>query len=224
MPLQEPDKKPEEAAVAEPPKFVPFPFKSVQLQKEADLDEMLKEKPCTITSVTFGRDFNIRDKHLDQLSRATGRQLTELRLGSSDTGDGVWVTESVVSLIVRRCPNLRVLQLESCTQLGNASFNAIIEGLPLLEELHITGHDRTSGRLKGKKLLDPLIKDNKLPELYNLVLTDQGLDYASTQRLIKARGKKLRVQAGSTDSDSFAYGCVLREMGGRYGDGLYGNW
>ena len=32
-----------------------------------------------------------------------------------------------------------------------------------------------------------------------------------------------QVLAGETDSDSYAWSCVLREMGRGYGDGLYGS-
>ena len=79
-----------------------------------------------------------------------------------------------------------------------------------------------AGRLTAKAL-DPLL-GGALPGLRELYLTDQSkITYNKVQALLKKR-KRLRVQAGETDSDSAAWGCVLREMGASYGDGLYGRW
>ncbi|PNW86382.1 hypothetical protein CHLRE_02g084200v5 [Chlamydomonas reinhardtii] len=200
-----------------------LPHKFRQLDKPANLEAMLKEeKAGCVTAVTFGRDFGIRDGHLEQLALAAGPQLTELRLGSSDTGDGVYLTDAAVDIIVRRCKNLDVLQLASCTGISNKAFAAICSGLPKLRELHVTGHDKSTGALKGKAL-DPLIQ-GALPNLRRLYITDQGVGYDAVQRLIKKRGKTLQVQSGETDDDdSFAYGMVMSMQGRGYGDGLYGN-
>lgn len=75
-----------------------------------------------------------------------------------------------------------------------------------------------------KKAVQPLIKDpTALSRLRELYITDQGIDYGAVQRLLKAR-RQLKVQAGETDSDSYAWSCVLRASGRTYGDGLYGRW
>ncbi|KXZ53310.1 hypothetical protein GPECTOR_7g1204 [Gonium pectorale] len=141
-----------------------------------------------------------------------------LRLGSSDTGDGVWLTDAAVLHIAEKCPNLVVLQLSACTGVTTRAFVAVTEKLSQLTELH----DRSSGKLTAKAL-DPLLKAGALPKLQKLYITDQsGLGYELIQRLIKKR-KGLRVLAGTTDSDSVAWGCVLSQMGADYGDGLYGN-
>ena len=50
-----------------------------------------------------------------------------------------------------------------------------------------------------------------------------GIPYNKVQQLLKKR-RHLRVQAGETDSDSAAWGCVLAAQGRSYGDGLYGRW
>lgn len=175
-----------------------LPHKFRQLDKPANLEAMLKEeKAGCVTAVTFGRDFGIRDGHLEQLALAAGPQLTELRLGSSDTGDGVYLTgaqlcvssrtgdadgvtisfaylsdnrascvpnscpcprthppylqltDAAVDIIVRRCKNLDVLQLASCTGISNKAFAAICSGLPKLRELHVTGHDKSTGARPG---------------------------------------------------------------------------
>lgn len=67
----------------------------------------------------------------------------------------------------------------------------------------------------------PVYFNLQLRELY---LTDQGYDiYDAVDRLLRKR-KQLRVQAGETDGDSAAWGCVLAAQGRSYGDGLYGRW
>ncbi len=45
-----------------------------------------------LQTVEFDRDFGIRDEHILRLVKAVGGQLTTLRLGNSDTGDGTWLT------------------------------------------------------------------------------------------------------------------------------------
>ncbi|PNH04742.1 hypothetical protein TSOC_009082 [Tetrabaena socialis] len=143
-------------------------------------------------------------------------------MGSTDTGNGVRVTDDGVMCIVEKCRGLRVLQLTSCTSVTDHAFAAMLERLGELEELHCTGHDRSNGRLTCKAL-DPLITE-AAPKLRQLYLTDQGVGYDSVAKLVKARGKSgLQVQAGQSDSDSFAWGSVMRQMGRSYGDGLYGN-
>ncbi|KAG2446733.1 hypothetical protein HYH02_008294 [Chlamydomonas schloesseri] len=208
------------APVAPAPRL---PYKYRQLAKPENLDALLGEdKAGGVTAVTFGPDFGVMDCHIARLAQAAGLQLTELRLGSSDTGDGVHLTEAAVDTIVRRCKGLEVLQLASCTSISNKAFAAICSGLPKLKELHFTGHDRSTGALKGKAL-QPLM-EGALPALRRLYITDQGVGYDAVQKLIKKRGKTLQVQAGATDDDdSYAYGMVMGMQGRGYGDELYGN-
>ncbi|KAG2435265.1 hypothetical protein HXX76_007343 [Chlamydomonas incerta] len=200
-----------------------LPHKFRQLAKPDALEAMLKEERSgCVTAVTFGQDFGVRDDHIRQLAQAAGPQLTELRLGSSDTGEGVWLTDAAVDVIARRCKNLEVLQLAACINISNKAFATICSGLPKLRELHVTGHDRRTGELKGKAL-DPLVQ-GALPALRRLFITDQRVGFDAVQRLIKKRGKTLQVQSGETDDDdSFAYGMVMGMQGRGYGDGLYGN-
>ena len=98
-----------------------------------------------IVAVRFERDFDIKSEHVKSLVEAIGGSLDSLTLGSSDTGDGVWLTDAGVLAIVKHCPNLRQLALCSCTNVSDKAFIAVLEGLPHLEVLHCTGHDRSSG-------------------------------------------------------------------------------
>lgn len=64
---------------------------------------------------------------------------------SLNAGDGTWLTDAAVLAIVRACPRLRQLALCSCTSVTDKALVAVAEGLPNLECLHCTGHDKCSG-------------------------------------------------------------------------------
>ncbi|KAG2446734.1 hypothetical protein HYH02_008295 [Chlamydomonas schloesseri] len=193
-----------------------------QLLKHADLDALLKQnKAGGVTAVTFGPHFHVENDHVRRLAEAAGPQLTELRLGSSETGDGLYVTDAGVDIIVRHCPDLEVLQLAATTSISNRAFTRICSGLPKLRELHVTGHDKCRGALE-RKALQPLM-EGALPALRRLYITDQGVGYDAVQKLIKKRGKTLQVLAGDTDGYGFAAAMVKSLQGGSWGDDLYGN-
>ncbi|PSC76970.1 sodium phosphate symporter [Micractinium conductrix] len=149
-----------------------------------------------VVAVRFGEDgLPIEDGHLLKLLKSPiAARLQSLRLGSSDTGNGLYVTDR--------------------------AFVAICERMQHLTVLHLTGNDKSQGKLT-KKGLQPLIS-GKAPQLQQLYITDQqpGL-YDTVKKLLRAR-KNLRVQAGDTDSDSAAWGSVLAAQGRGYGDGMYG--
>lgn len=99
-----------------------------------------------VVAVHFGPHFAVRDEHVLQLIEALGPQLQSLRLGSSDTGNGTWLTDRAVLAVVARCgPTLLELVLESCTSVTDKAFLAAVEGLPNLQTLGVTGHDRSIG-------------------------------------------------------------------------------
>lgn len=62
--------------------------------------------------------------------------------GESDTGSGVYVSEKAFIEFIRLCPEMRLLSLDSHTNLGKDALLAIAESCPKLEALRITGHDR----------------------------------------------------------------------------------
>lgn len=50
------------------------------------------------------------------------------------------------------------------------------------------------------------------------------VDFGTVQRLVKKRGKVLKVMAGDTDGDGMAASMIMEMMGREYGDGIYGNY
>ncbi|PNW86379.1 hypothetical protein CHLRE_02g084100v5 [Chlamydomonas reinhardtii] len=195
----------------------------VFLTNHAALDQLLVSPDAScISAVTFGAGFHVRDEHLRRLADALGSQLRSLRLGDTDTGDGVFVTDEAVKHVASKCPGLEELALEGCVGVSDAGFTAVLSSLSGLRELHLTGHDRSSGMLTCKGL-SPLINGGALPNLRQLYITDQmAVKFETVQRLIRRR-KDVQVLAGETDGDSAAWGAVLQQMGRSYGDGLYGN-
>ncbi|KAG2446736.1 hypothetical protein HYH02_008297 [Chlamydomonas schloesseri] len=195
----------------------------VFLTNHAALDQLLVSPDASsISAVTFGAGFHVRDEHLRKLADAIGPQLRSLRLGDTDTGDGVFVTDAAVKHVAAKCHGLEELALEACVGVTDAGFSAVLNSLSSLRELHLTGHDRSSGMLTCKGL-SPLIHGGALPNLRQLYITDQiAVKFETVQRLIRRR-KDLQVLAGETDGDSAAWGAVLQQMGRSYGDGLYGN-
>ena len=116
------------------------------LKSPADLDALLASAAAAagVVAVQLGPDFGVRDEHVKRLVEALGLQLQSIRLGSSDTGDGVWLTDAAVHAVIAHCgPTLRELCLESCTCVTDAAFLAAVEGLPNLQVLGVTGHDDT---------------------------------------------------------------------------------
>lgn len=96
-------------------------------------------------AVCFGPDFDVKGVHIKAVADAFNSRLISLYLGSSDTGHGTSVTDGAVRHLAARCPALRELALCSCTNVTDEAFRAVVEGLPKLEVLHCTGHDRTPG-------------------------------------------------------------------------------
>lgn len=116
------------------------------MTNHAALDQLLVSPDAScISAVTFGAGFHVRDEHLRRLADALGSQLRSLRLGDTDTGDGVFVTDEAVKHVASKCPGLEELALEGCVGVSDAGFTAVLSSLSGLRELHLTGHDRSSG-------------------------------------------------------------------------------
>lgn len=93
-------------------------------------------------AISLGPDFGVKDAHLDAIGSKLGGSLLSMQLGSSDTGDGVHLSQLAVTRFVRRCPNLLVLKLESAVGVDDETFKAIVKACPKLQQLTVTGHDR----------------------------------------------------------------------------------
>lgn len=171
-------------------------------------------------SITFGSDFSVHDEDVIKAVDLCKDSLVVLELGSSNTGAGVWITDTAVHHIANNCPSLRKLRLESVTGVTDVAVIEVMYKCPLLEELEVSGHDRSSGSLTDeciKRLFDLSV----LPDLKGLIITDQLRVRHDVVYRLRRRRPKLKIIAGETDSDSVAHSMVLGMMGLSYGDGLY---
>ena len=168
----------------------------------------------------FSSDFSVHDEDVIKAVDLCKDSLVVLELGSSNTGAGVWLTDTAVHHIANNCPNLLKLRLESVTGVTDVAVIDVMFKCPLLEELEVSGHDRSSGSLTDeciKRLFDLSV----LPSLKGLIITDQLRVRHDVVYRLRRRRPKLKIIAGETDSDSFAHSMVLGMMGLSYGDGLY---
>lgn len=170
--------------------------------------------------MTFGSEFSVHDDDVIKVVDLCKDSLVVLELGSSNTGAGVWLSDTAVHHIANNCPNLRKLRLESATGVTDDAVNDVMVKCPLLEELEVSGHDRSSGSLTDeciKRLFDLSV----LPSLNGLIITDQMRVRHDVVYRLRRRRPKLKIIAGETDSDSMAHAMVLSMCGMNYGDGLY---
>lgn len=168
----------------------------------------------------FGSDFSVHDEDVIKAVDLCKDSLVVLELGSSNTGAGVWLTDTAVHHIANNCPKLRKLRLESVTGATDGAVIDVMFKCPLLEELEVSGHDRSSGSLTDeciKRLFDLSV----LPSLKGLIITDQLRVRHDVVYRLRRRRPKLKIIAGETDSDSVAHSMVLGMMGLSYVDGLY---
>lgn len=124
------------------------PGQQCYLKGPSELDALLADgAAAAVAAVRFGPDFDVRDEHVRRLVQALGPQLRSIQLGSSDTGHGVWLTDAAVDAIIAHCDpdRLQQLHLESCTRVTDKAFLKIVEALPNLRVLGVTGHDRSMG-------------------------------------------------------------------------------
>lgn len=184
-----------------------------------DLDD-ISGIPTPFRSITFGSEFSVRDDDVIKAVDLCKDNLVVLELGSSEIGTGVWLSDVAVHHIASNCPNLRKLRLESVTGATDAAVIDVMYRCPLMEELEVSGHDRSSGSLTDeciKRLFDMSV----LPNLKGLIITDQMRVRHDVVYRLRRRRPKLKIIAGDTDSDSMAHSMVLGMMGMCYGDGLY---
>ncbi|KAJ7325359.1 hypothetical protein OS493_029908 [Desmophyllum pertusum] len=182
--------------------------------------ENIGNLPAPFRSVTFGSDFSVHDEDLIKAVELCKDSLVVLELGSSNTGAGVWVSDTALHHIANNCPNLRKLRLESVTGATDDAVIDVMVKCPLLEELEVSGHDRSSGSLTDE-CVKHLFDLSVLPNLNGLIITDQMRVRHDVVYRLRRRRHNLKIIAGETDSDSFAHSMVLSMMGMDYGDGLY---
>ena len=140
--------------------------------------------------------------------------------GSSDSGNGILVTDAVLDYIAENRPKLRKLRLESAASITDSGVLKLLRHCHDLEFLEVCGNDKRTGHLTDRALKEFFDVD-VAPNLKTLRVTDQsGISYEVVMRLRRCR-PNLEITAGETDSDSMAWSLILGMTGGWYGDGLF---
>ncbi|KAK0215701.1 hypothetical protein IW262DRAFT_1465419 [Armillaria fumosa] len=110
--------------------------------------------------------------------------------GDNKTRCGVCISEEVFVQFIKMCPGMRLMRLESHTSLGQDILLAILESYPKIEALHISGHDRSHGRIDDKALTAITATcDMNLSlgiKLQDLTLHDQSVYEKGIKKLQKA--------------------------------------
>ncbi len=168
-----------------------------------------------IKRVSFGPDFNVNDTHLAAICCRPylASSLVSLSLGDSDSGNGAWLTDHGVIVLVRACPNLRELRLSAATKLTDEAFLAICQACPSMESLCITGNDKVKGRLTSASLKKLIDSSDLVPKLKRLVLWDQNYMGEEVKVLSCAR-PELAIETGETLGDGIAANMIAATTGG----------
>ncbi|KAI8475069.1 MAG: hypothetical protein J3K34DRAFT_90680 [Monoraphidium minutum] len=192
-----------------------------ELRNPDALTALLAGDTAALRSVTFGHEFGVTDEHVASLAAAVGRQLTSLRLGCADSGEGARLGDGAAASLAAGCgEGLETLHLTSVTGITGRGFEALMRGLPGLRELHFTGNDKITCKVSDRELGLLTSEPALLPHLTTLYLTDSSVGYAKVKQLCKKRAK-LTVHHGTSDGESYAAGMVRSLMGAEWGDGLF---
>jgi hypothetical protein len=178
--------------------------------------DMQRLDQAKFKEISFGPDFDVQDTHLAAICCRTALtpSLVSISLGDSDTATGRMITDHGVIILVRACPNLRVLVLNSATSLTDTAFLACCEACPSLEFFTVTGHDKINGKISSASLKRLESTPSLVPNLKELVLLDQcHFDNDTLRKLSKAR-PKLAIKDGNTLGDGVAANVIAAMTGG----------
>jgi hypothetical protein len=103
------------------------------------------------TTIQLGSEFDVTDEHIAVVA-ANCPKLLEFSAGSQDCGYGSRCTPQAVTALVNSCPLLKKLSLWSFTRIDDATAIHIASTLHELQELCITGHDKSRGGVTGRFL------------------------------------------------------------------------
>ncbi|KAJ3859907.1 hypothetical protein EV359DRAFT_50133 [Lentinula novae-zelandiae] len=113
--------------------------------------------------------------------------------GDADTGSGSRVSEQEFVQFIRNCPNMKLMSLDSHTQLGKDALLAIVESCPKLEALRITGHDRGDHRALAALATACESNPDLAKNLRDLNLTDQHISHDNERAIKKLQKVCLRL-------------------------------
>lgn len=164
------------------------------------MDETKLEVP-NIGTICFGRDFSVRDEHLDIIRSRPGvaSYLRELSLGNSDTGCGGAISDEGIVNLAKACPNLVKVSLDAATNLTDAALQGICEACPRLKILYIMGHDKRDGEIHGSSLKFLADHPEVAPELKELDLHDQPhYKFSKIAEELTLKRQGLEIRTGKT--------------------------
>ncbi|KAK7693994.1 hypothetical protein QCA50_003570 [Cerrena zonata] len=175
---------------------------------DEDLDLGTHPDSVVPRCIKFGSEFDIRDSRLDVIRTrpAVSSRLEQLLLGDPETGKGGQLSGEGVLNLVNACPNLVVVWLDSTTQLTDAALQGICQACPKLESLRITGHDKSSGSIRGSSMKFLAEHPEVAPKLKQLILYDQSYYNTEFQKALKKLSttrKRLAITTGETCSSSW---------------------
>lgn len=128
------------------------------------------------------------------------KTLQTLILGDWETGKGSSLTDAGVQPFLQAATSLVYLRLESCRGLTDATLVTAFNSCPNLVYVHVSGHDKSSGSIRGDAL--SYLKDNPtvVPKLRELRLIDQysGLLDKPIKAVTRVR-RRLRIVTGNTN-------------------------
>ena len=195
----------------------------VLLDSPSAFDELLC-RPASIKfkicAIALGPRFEVENKHVDAITSRFGAQLELLTMGDIDTATGRGLTDIAVDFITARCPNLVELQLNAAGNITDAAFRKILDELPCLQVLALTGSGSYHGELT--KIGFRVLLDRRIaPLLEKVYIMNQDIEQELVDEVIRA--SNLRIMAGETAGYSMAKLKARKERGLGWGGNLYGN-
>ena len=136
-----------------------------------------------------------------------------LELGDSDTGHGSTLTNQTMQLFVAAAPQLRVLMLDACTRLDDATLVRAFECCPRLERVRLNGHDSAEGSVHGRALMQLKDRSELAPALKEVTLIDQAIKSADAKAVTAAR-RGLAVRTGNSIGPGIADQMIAAFTGG----------
>ncbi|KAJ7705499.1 hypothetical protein B0H17DRAFT_1126315 [Mycena rosella] len=143
---------------------------------------------------------------------ATG--LESLSLGDSDTGNGYHLSDAAVQALICAVPNLRVLSLDACTQLTDATLMMALARCPRLELVRLTGNDKVRGKVTPQCLKDIKTQASLAPALKELVLYNQTYELDKEAKALTATRSGLALKTGETLGDGIGANYLAAMTGG----------
>ncbi|KAF7794959.1 hypothetical protein EIP86_006102 [Pleurotus ostreatoroseus] len=198
-------------------------YPGVRMSYEPDeIDLAILDAPRTepVERLHFGKHFDPEDRHLDLIAArpAIMASLKQVELGCAETRNGDRLTDAAVQAFLAAMPNLRILTLDSCFALTNATIIKALESCPLLESVRITGYEKVPGSiLPGKALREMKRRKTLGQNLKEIVLLDQSSfdddEDDEAMELTKMR-KGLAVKLGRTVGNGLDARMIAAENGG----------